>query len=127
MDKKKAIKNNRVIDCLLQVHIATEETKFGFDGPGIHELVLSGRLANYSNVRIRGLMGMASFSNDQTLISNEFAMLKSYFDIATVAFPNGQFNILSMGMSADYPLAIAKGSNMVRIGSMLFGARNYSN
>ena len=123
---KQAVKNNRVIDCLLQVHIASEETKFGFDGPDLHEFLVSGRVANYTHIRIRGLMGMASFSEDQDLLSNEFTMLKSYFDKASVAFPNGQFNILSMGMSSDYNLAIRKGSNMVRIGSLLFGARNYT-
>ena len=123
---KQGIKNNKVIDCLIQIHIATEETKFGFDGPALHELLVSGRVAKYQNVRIKGLMGMASFSEDQDLLSNEFSMLKSYFDKARVAFPDGQFNILSMGMSSDYPLAISKGSNMVRIGSLLFGARNYT-
>jgi pyridoxal phosphate enzyme (YggS family) len=123
---KQGIKNNKVIDCLIQIHIATEETKFGFDGPDLHELLVSGRVANYQNVRIKGLMGMASFSDDQVLLSNEFSLLKSYFDKARVAFPDGQFNILSMGMSSDYPLAISKGSNMVRIGSLLFGARNYT-
>ena len=123
---KQGIKNNKVIDCLIQIHIATEETKFGFDGPALHELLESGRVANYQNLRIKGLMGMASFSEDQNLLSNEFSLLKSYFDKARVAFPDGQFNILSMGMSSDYPLAISKGSNMVRIGSLLFGARNYT-
>jgi len=122
---KQAIKQNRIIDCLLQVHIATEETKFGFDGPALHELLLSGRLAGYTNIRIRGLMGMASFSEDQVLLSQEFTTLKSYFDKAQQAFPDGSFNTLSMGMSSDYALAIAKGSNMIRIGSLLFGARNY--
>lgn len=123
---KQALKQNRIIDCLLQVHIATEETKFGFDGPSLHELLLSGRIVSYSNIRIRGLMGMASFSEDQTLLSQEFSTLKSYFDKAQQAFPIGQFDTLSMGMSSDYALAISKGSNMVRIGSLLFGARNYN-
>ena len=123
---KQAAKQNRIIDCLLQVHIATEETKFGFDGPALHELLMSGRVANYTNVRIRGLMGMASFSDDQQLLSQEFTILKSYFDKAKLAFPNGHFDILSMGMSSDYALAISKGSTMVRIGSLLFGARNYT-
>lgn len=123
---KQALKCNRVIDCLLQVHIATEETKFGFDGPSLHELLVSGRLAKYTNVRIRGLMGMASFSNDITLLSKEFTTLKSYFELAKKAFTHGQFDILSMGMSADYALAISNGSSMVRIGSLLFGARNYT-
>ena len=123
---KQAAKQNRIIDCLLQVHIATEETKFGFDGPALHELLISGRVANYTNVRIRGLMGMASFSDDQQLLSQEFTTLKSYFDKAKLAFPNGHFDMLSMGMSSDYALAISKGSTMVRIGSLLFGARNYT-
>jgi pyridoxal phosphate enzyme (YggS family) len=122
---KQAIKQNRIIDCLLQVHIATEETKFGFDGPALHELLMSGRLAGYTNIRIRGLMGMASFSEDQALLTQEFTTLKLYFDKAQQAFPDGSFTTLSMGMSSDYALAIAKGSNMVRIGSLLFGARNY--
>ncbi len=123
---KQALKQNRIIDCLLQVHIATEETKFGFDGPSLHELLLSGRIVSYSNIRIRGLMGMASFSDDQALLTQEFSTLKSYFDKAQQAFPIGQFDTLSMGMSSDYALAISKGSNMVRIGSLLFGARNYN-
>jgi hypothetical protein len=122
---KQAIKQNRIIDCLLQVHISTEETKFGFDGPALHELLMSGRLSSYSNIRIRGLMGMASFSEDQTLLSQEFTTLKMYFDKAQPTFPDGTFNTLSMGMSSDYALAITKGSTMVRIGSLLFGARNY--
>jgi pyridoxal phosphate enzyme (YggS family) len=123
---KQGTKAGRVIDCLLQVHIATEETKFGFDGPALHELLSSNRIGQYANVRIRGLMGMASFSEDQSLLSTEFTTLKFYFDKAKSAFPNGQFDTLSMGMSSDYALAIAKGSNMVRIGSLLFGARNYT-
>ena len=122
---KQAIKQNRVIDCLLQVHIATEETKFGFDADSISELIQSGRLANYPNIRIKGLMGMASFSEDTHLLTKEFTSLKQIFDQAAVQLGN-QFSILSMGMSSDYNLAISLGSNMVRIGSLLFGARNYS-
>ena len=123
---KQALKQNRIIDCLLQVHIASEETKFGFDGPALHEFFTSGRLGDYSNVRIRGLMGKASFSEDQALLTKEFSTLKTYFENASNAFTNGQFDTLSMGMSADYKLAISLGSNMVRIGSLLFGARNYA-
>ena len=122
---KQAIKQNRIIDCLIQIHIATEETKFGFDGPALHELIMSGRVNGYTNIRIRGLMGMASFSQDQALLSQEFTTLKLYFDKAQPAFPDGSFDTLSMGMSSDYALAISKGSTMVRIGSLLFGARNY--
>jgi len=122
---KQAIKQNRVIDCLLQVHIATEETKFGFDAGSISELIQSERLANYPNIRIKGLMGMASFSEDTHLLTKEFTSLKQIFDQAAVQLGN-QFTILSMGMSSDYNLAISLGSNMVRIGSLLFGARNYT-
>jgi len=120
---KQALKNNRVIDCLLQVHIATEETKFGFDAESINELIQSGRLTQYSNIKIKGLMGMASFSDDQSLLTNEFVSLKQIFDHAAIQLGN-EFTILSMGMSSDYALAIKLGSNMVRIGSLLFGARN---
>ncbi|MCE2843804.1 MAG: YggS family pyridoxal phosphate-dependent enzyme [Sediminibacterium sp.] len=122
---KQAIKQNRIIDCLLQVHIATEETKFGFDADSIDEFIQSGRLAQYPNIQIKGLMGMASFSEDTNLLTKEFTTLKQIFDQAAIQLGN-QFTILSMGMSGDYTLAISLGSNMVRIGSLLFGARNYS-
>ena len=122
---KQAIKQNRIIDCLLQVHIATEETKFGFDADSIDEFIQSGRLAQYPNIQIKGLMGMASFSEDTNLLTKEFTTLKQIFDQAAIHLEN-QFTILSMGMSGDYTLAISLGSNMVRIGSLLFGARNYS-
>jgi pyridoxal phosphate enzyme (YggS family) len=119
---KQAIKQNRTIDCLLQVHIATEETKFGFDKDSISELLQSGRLANYSNIRIKGLMGMASFSEDTSLLTKEFSTLKQIYDLSAIQL-GSDFNTLSMGMSSDYALAISLGSNMVRIGSLLFGAR----
>ena len=122
---KQAIKQKRIIDCLLQVHIATEETKFGFDADSIDEFIQSGRLAQYPNIQIKGLMGMASFSEDTNILTKEFTTLKQIFDQAAIQLGN-QFTILSMGMSGDYPLAISLGSNMVRIGSLLFGARNYS-
>jgi pyridoxal phosphate enzyme (YggS family) len=122
---KQAIKNNRIIDCLLQVHIASEETKFGFDAASIDELVQSGRLTNYSNIRIKGLMGMASFSDDQAILTKEFGLLKQIFDQANKQL-NNDLTILSMGMSSDYQLAVQLGSTMVRIGSLLFGARNYT-
>lgn len=123
-------KNNRVIDCLLQVHIAKEETKFGLDEKELHELLSTnlpaGRqvITNYTNVRIRGLMGMASFTNDMERVRNEFRFLKSLYDTySTLSIVNCQLSILSMGMSADYKIAIEQGSNMVRIGSLLFGER----
>ena len=123
---KQAIKNNRTIDCLLQIHIAKEETKFGLDH---HELetILTGDLAALKNIRICGLMGMASFSTNMDLVRAEFNYLKSLFDRYTpLLIANCQLPILSMGMSSDYKLAIEEGSNMVRIGSLLFGERNYN-
>jgi PLP dependent protein len=126
---KQAKKNNRVIDCLLQVHIATEETKFGLNEDELHELMHANytnetNLTNYKNIRVRGLMGMASFTDDVEKVKEEFKYLKTLFDkYSTLSILNSQFSILSMGMSADYKLAIEEGSNMVRIGSLLFGSR----
>jgi pyridoxal phosphate enzyme (YggS family) len=122
---KQALKQNRIIDCLLQVHIASEETKFGFDEKSLNEFIQSGRLANYPNTRIKGLMGMASFSEDQDMLTKEFGSLKNMFDESNHQL-NQSLDTLSMGMSSDYQLAVKLGSNMVRIGSLLFGARNYS-
>ena len=121
---KQAFKQGRVIDCLLQVHIAEEETKFGFDEAGLMELLSSGRLANYRNVNIKGLMGMASFSDDRIQVQKEFKQLKKCFELTQNSMGE-TCSILSMGMSGDYELAIQEGSTMVRIGSLLFGARNY--
>jgi len=118
---KQAIKNNRVIDCLLQVHIAQEETKFGMDE---HELADAiDAAATLSNVNIKGLMGMASFSSDTHVLKKEFNHLQSLYQKYQL---NNTFSILSMGMSSDYTIAIESGSNLVRIGSLLFGARDYS-
>jgi pyridoxal phosphate enzyme (YggS family) len=121
---KQAIKQNKMIACLLQVHIATEETKFGFDARSLHEFMASGRLSNYSNIVIKGLMGMASFTDDKALVEKEFSTLKNIYDQTATQLNNVHFDTLSMGMSGDYALAIEKGSNLVRIGSLLFGARN---
>lgn len=118
---KQASKHNRVVNCLLQIYIAKEESKFGMDEAELEEtikLVLSGTLPHVS---IQGLMGMASFTNDTQLIKNEFAQLKKIFDKIGNDIP---VTYLSMGMSSDYKMAIEQGSNMVRIGSMLFGTRN---
>lgn len=112
---KQAAKCNRVIDCLLQVHIAQEETKFGMDEAEISETHL--RIGELANVRVIGLMGMASFSDDIAKVRGEFSYLKSLFD------KFGPLTVLSMGMSGDYQLAIEEGSTMVRIGSLLFGNR----
>lgn len=118
---KQAAKNNRTIQCLLQVHIASEETKFGMDE---HELAEAlAQLHLFSNVKVCGLMGMASFSDDETKVRNEFKVLHQLF--LKSAFSDPASAILSMGMSGDYKMAIEEGSNMVRIGSLLFGARVY--
>lgn len=120
---KQAKKNNRVIDCLLQIHIAEEETKFGFNENELKELIISD-LTVYRNVQIKGLMGMASFTDDIQKVRNEFKFLKRLFDkYSSWSILNCQLSILSMGMSADYKVAMEEGSNMVRIGSLLFGKR----
>ncbi|MGB5006867.1 MAG: YggS family pyridoxal phosphate-dependent enzyme, partial [Ferruginibacter sp.] len=121
---KQGSKKNRIIDCLLQVYIAKEETKFGLDS---HELetILKTELAEFKNIRICGLMGMASFSNNMDLVRSEFNYLKTLFDkYAQLQTTNYKPQTLSMGMSADYKIALEAGSNMVRIGSLLFGERN---
>ena len=123
---KEAKKNNRTIDVLLQLHIASEETKFGLDENELHELLdtNSGELHQLHNVNIRGLMGMASFTDDKEKIRREFRQLKSLFDkYALPEMANSKFNILSIGMSSDYSIAIQEGGNMVRIGSLIFGER----
>jgi PLP dependent protein len=119
---KNGIRNNKVIHVLLQVHIAKEETKFGFDENEISALVNGGELKEFTGVKVKGLMGMASFSDDQDVVKSEFVQLKKLFDsLKDVAVVDAK--ILSMGMSGDYEMAIEQGSNMVRIGSLLFGAR----
>jgi len=126
---KQAAKNNRVINCLLQVHIATEETKFGLDAAELEELIYSPELPALQNVRIVGLMGMASFSDDMQLVRSEFQTLRSLFDkYSHLSSENCLplaigMSTLSMGMSADYEVAIEEGSTMIRVGSLLFGAR----
>ncbi|HLK27748.1 MAG TPA: YggS family pyridoxal phosphate-dependent enzyme [Puia sp.] len=128
---KQAMKNNRIIDCLLQVHIASEETKFGFDENEllqVMEIIPKHQQLNaLKNIRICGLMGMASFSNDVQKVRNEYKKLKSIFDrYAQLKTENCKLETLSMGMSGDYKIAIEEGSTMVRIGSLIFGERNYS-
>ena len=120
---KQAAKNNRVIDCLLQVFIAEEETKFGLDEDELNEILkqVQNDKESYKNIRIVGLMGMATFTENQTQIEKEFKNLKAIFDKLNTK--NYQLNTLSMGMSGDYKLAISCGSTMVRIGSSIFGGR----
>lgn len=121
---KQALKNNRIIDCLLQVYIAEEESKFGLDENELNELLTSLEFKQLKNIRILGLMGMATFTEDQNQIKKEFRNLKSTFDsIQKLETANCQFNTISMGMSGDYKLAIECGSTMVRIGSSIFGGR----
>lgn len=115
---KRAKQNNRVIDCLLQVHIATESTKFGFDISEVNEAINSTN--EYQNIRIVGLMGMATFTDNKQQVIQEFSSLKTVFDTVK----NEHITTLSMGMSGDYQLAIEQGSNMVRVGSAIFGDRN---
>ena len=118
---KQAAKNNRVIDCLLQVYIAEEESKFGLDEQELEDILSSTEFKQLKNIRIVGLMGMATFTENKNQIEKEFKHLKTIFDKFTIH--NSQFTILSMGMSGDYQLAISCGSTMVRIGSSIFGSR----
>jgi len=120
---KQARKHDRVINCLLQARIAKEETKFGLEFSEIENILQSDELTLLENVNISGLMGMASFSSDKEEVSKEFKSLKMLFDKMNDS--NLKLEILSMGMSGDYKLAIENGSNMIRVGSAIFGSRNY--
>ena len=121
---KQAAKNNRIVDCLLQVHIAKEETKFGLDENELKELLATDFTdsTDLKNIRIKGLMGMASFSDNMEIVRKEFQLIKKLYDQFSIH--NSSFSILSVGMSSDYKIAIEEGSNMVRIGSLLFGKRS---
>ena len=116
---KQAKKSNRIIPCLLQMHIADEDTKFGLDEMELNEIMAEEQL---DHIKIAGLMGMATFTSDKNKIRREFQTLKKYFETIRKKLPD--VNILSMGMSGDFELAIEEGSTMVRIGSSIFGARN---
>ncbi len=125
---KEAAKNNRVIDCLLQFHIAQEDTKFGLDMEEAKNMIESDNFKKMNNVRIVGVMGMATFTDDVNQVRNEFKTLKHIFDtLKDNYFKDDSFKEISMGMSDDYPLAIEEGATMVRVGSKIFGARNYAN
>ncbi|NNK20254.1 MAG: YggS family pyridoxal phosphate-dependent enzyme [Flavobacteriaceae bacterium] len=119
---KQGRKHDRVIPCLLQVFIAEEETKFGFDEQELQELLASNELKDLSHVKIKGLMGMATFTDNKEQIRKEFHSLKTMFEALKTLLPD--ISILSMGMSGDYKIAIEEGSTMVRIGSSIFGARS---
>ena len=126
---KQGLKNQRVIPCLLQCYIAREESKFGLSEDEILAFLQSDVLQTLSNVRIEGLMGMATNTDNTQVVRQEFASLKNTFDKIQVQFPkSNQLNmhIISMGMSGDYKMAIEEGSTMIRVGSSIFGARDYS-
>lgn len=120
---KEAKKNQRVIHCLLQIKIAEEDSKYGMDEQSASNLLASEEVMGFENIKIMGLMGMATFTDNETQLTQEFKKLKTFFDACQKKYP---FNILSMGMSSDYQLAIRQGSTMVRIGSAIFGERNYN-
>lgn len=121
---KRAAQNNRIINCLLQIHIAQEQSKFGFSEQEVIELLNSDEYNQLKNVNVIGLMGMATFTKDTNQIKNEFSSLKQLYDkLSTFNF---QLSILSMGMSGDYHIAIEQGSTMIRVGSSIFGERNYN-
>ena len=126
---KEGAKNCRVINCLIQIHIADEESKFGFSADDVEELMSSGVFEQLKNIKIRGLMGMATFTDDEAQVRREFAFLKSIFDrCKTLWFAgNDDFDTLSMGMSDDFPLALENGSTLIRVGSRIFGHREYNN
>lgn len=121
---KRAEQNHRIIDCLLQVHIAKEETKFGFDEKEILELFQSNNFHSLKSIRVIGLMGMATNTTDELQIKKEFKSLRTLFSKLNTHSPS--LNTLSMGMSSDYKLAIEEGSTMIRVGSSIFGSRNYN-
>ena len=118
---KYAKKSNRKIDCLIQLKISPEETKFGLDTSLLEDFYSD--IQKYKNINIVGLMGMASFTEDQQKISDEFSQIKELYD--RMSLKNSKLKILSIGMSDDYRLAIEKGSNMIRVGSKIFGKRSY--
>ena len=120
---KQAKKHDRVINCLLQARIAKEETKFGLSFLDIDEIISSEEFSELQNIKVVGFMGMATFTDKQEQLQEEFTSLATFFKKNQEKYP--KLTTLSMGMSGDYPLAIANGSNMVRIGSAIFGVRNY--
>ena len=124
---KQALKHNRIINCLLQLKIAKEDTKFGMSFEEVENILESDEFSNLKNINIQGFMGMASFTDDENMIRKEFQTLKQYFETSKkYDAPNFSPNTLSMGMSGDYKIAIKEGSTMIRVGSAIFGQRNYN-
>lgn len=124
---KQALKNKRIINCLLQLKIAKEDTKFGMSFSDVQQILISEEFKSLKNINIQGFMGMATFTDDENMIRSEFQTLKKYFETSK-KFLTFNFNptTLSMGMSDDYKIAIEEGSNMIRVGSAIFGHRNYN-
>ncbi len=125
---KQAQKNNRIIPCLLEAKIAQEDSKFGLSFAEIEEILTSDAFKELKNIQISGLMGMASYTDDKEQIAKEFRSLKNFFEKLKKELPKAEninLTTLSMGMSGDYKIALANGSNMIRVGSAIFGARNY--
>lgn len=122
---KQAKKHDRIINCLLQVKIAQEETKFGLESSEIKGILVNDDFKELKNISIVGLMGMASFTSDETQVRHEFSHLKSIFDELKIQNPT--LKTISMGMSGDYKIAIEEGSTMIRVGSAIFGSRQYIN
>ena len=122
---KQAAKNDRVIECLVQFHIANEQNKFGLDLQGARDILESDEFLQFENISIVGVMGMATFTDDKEQVRDEFRTLENYFNVLKSHYFkfNPAFKELSMGMSGDYKLAIEEGSTMVRLGSTIFGAR----
>lgn len=123
-----AKKANRIIPCLLQFHIAEEETKFGFSISEVTEMLQADGFHQLKNIQVSGVMGMATYTNDENQVRKEFASLKTNFDKLKSAYfsESTEFCVISMGMSGDYLIAVEEGSTMVRIGSTIFGERNYN-
>lgn len=122
-----SVKHNRQVNCLLQLHIAKEETKTGFSIEELITTIESQEFRNLKNVKICGLMGMATFTDDKQIVRDEFRYLAETFrQLKGKYFKNSEFNEISMGMSGDYMIAVEKGSTMVRVGSLIFGERNKS-
>lgn len=122
---KEAAKNGRIINVLLEIYIASKESKHGWDSEELSQAIAEGAFERFPNVRVKGLMGIASFTDDMEQVRREFTELKELFVSLKETFGK-EFDTLSMGMTSDYQLAIECGSNMVRIGSRIFGARDYS-
>ncbi len=123
--ERQAARLPRVVDCLLEVHVAAEETKYGFSSDECLAFLSDFHPEEYAHVAIRGLMGMASNTDDETRVAADFVTLKRLFDEVRIRFQWPHFDILSMGMSHDYNIAVREGSNMVRVGTTIFGERQY--